>query len=439
MVVPTEIQARVTDIFHRRGDRVILDLHPGQTQTWDSKARFPVMLSGSQGGKTSFGPHWLKREIDEKGPGDYLAVTASFPLLKNKMITEFLRVFDHLYGLGTYKDSDKIFEYFYDKSNPSAPRTRVIFASAANPESIESATAKAAWLDELGQKQFRLGSWEAINRRLAIHQGRALITTTPYGLGWQKTEIYDRWLDGDEDFEVIQFDSTMNPSFSEAEFARARRILPSWKFDLFYRGRFARPIGLIYDCFETRIRRPWNKPPKDWPCYVGHDFGPNNTAALWFAQDPTTGFLYVYREYLAGGLSSAGHAAKFIELSEGENIMRRVGGQATQEDGYRDAFTAAGWPIVAPSLSAVSAGIDRVYGWFKTQRIFVFDDLLETLDDLETYSYKLDEKYLPTEEIENKQDFHLLDAMRYGLGDMRPETTLGANVTPVSAIKGSPG
>jgi hypothetical protein len=441
-----DIKARVTEIYKVRGDRIILDLHPGQTQTWESTARFPVMLSGSQGGKTSFGPHWLKREIEICGPGDYLAVTASFPLLKNKMILEFLRVFVDLYDLGTYKDSDKIFEFYHDKSNSNATRTRVIFASAANPESIESATAKAAWLDELGQKQFRLGSWEAINRRLAIHQGRALITTTPYGQGWQKQEIYDRHFDDlaedrESDFEIIQFDSTMNPSFAQQEFERARRLLPAWKFNLFYRGRYDKPTGLVYDCFEPHMRIPrlWTHPPEGWMCYVGHDFGPNNTAALWFAQNPHSGVIYVYREYLKGGNSSGGHAANFIELSQGENIVRRVGGSAYNEQGYRDAFGAAGWPIIAPSIPGVNAGIDRVYGWFKSQRMFVFNDLRETLDDLDTYSYQLDSKYQVTEEIADKQLFHCLDAMRYALTDLRLDTVYDAETTPVGPIAGSPG
>jgi hypothetical protein len=43
-----------------------------------------------------------------------------------------------------------------------------------------------------GQKRFRFGSWEAIVRRLAIHRGRVLITTTPYTLGWMKQQLYDR-------------------------------------------------------------------------------------------------------------------------------------------------------------------------------------------------------------------------------------------------------
>jgi hypothetical protein len=395
------------------------------------------MLASTQGGKTTFGPDWLLREIQQCGPGDYLAITATFPLLKLKMLPEFLYVFEHLYNLGTYRDSDKVFEFFYDKEAANPMSTRVIFGSAANPESIESATAKAAWLDEAGQQQFRRGSWEAVLRRLSLAQGRALITTTIYGLGWLKTELYDKWMAGDEDIDVIQFDSLTNPAFPKAEYERARRSMPTWKFNMFYRGVYDKPAGLIYDAFDEaacRIRRAWTKPPERYQCYVGHDFGPNNTAAVWYAQDPDTGYLYVYREYLAGGLSSAGHAEKFIELSQGENIVRRVGGAQTNEDGYRDAYTAAGWPISKPVMKGVEAGIDRVYAWHKRNRIFVFDDLGEYLDEKMTYSRQLDENYQPTEEIGNKAHFHLMDAERYIIGEFAPEMVEGGQVTQVYRI-----
>ena len=46
--------------------------HPGQWQAWNAERRHVVVLAGSQGGKTSFGPAWLHREIQTAGPGDYL-------------------------------------------------------------------------------------------------------------------------------------------------------------------------------------------------------------------------------------------------------------------------------------------------------------------------------------------------------------------------------
>tara|TARA_Y100000034_G_scaffold18793_1_gene20889 strand:+ start:331 stop:2715 length:2385 start_codon:yes stop_codon:yes gene_type:complete len=389
---------------------------------------------------TCLGPWWLKQEIDARGPGDYLAVTATFPLLNLKMLPEFLYVFDHLLKLGTYRSSDKVFEFTYNKQwqdkwpGREDVKTRVIFASAANSESIESATALAAWLDEVGQLQFHRASWEAILRRLSLAQGRVLGTTTLYGLGWMKTEIYDKWKAGASDITVIQFDSLMNPAFPVEEYERARRSLPAWKFNLFYRGMYDKPAGLIYDCFDEVaccIPRAWSKPPDHYLCYVGHDFGPNNTGAVWYAQDPGTGWLYVYRNYLAGGLSSAGHAAEFKRLSEGENIVRRVGGAQTNEDGYRDAYTAAGWPISKPTLKGVEAGIDRVYSWHKNNRIFVFDDVGLYLHEKETYSRKLDENYETTQEIDSKANFHLMDAERYILGEFAPEAVEGRLITKV--------
>src|SRR5919201_1681287 len=67
--------------------------HPGQWQAWTSQRRLLVVLAGTQSGKTSFGPLWLQREISRCGAGDYLAVTITFPLLKLKMLPEFLRLF----------------------------------------------------------------------------------------------------------------------------------------------------------------------------------------------------------------------------------------------------------------------------------------------------------------------------------------------------------
>lgn len=246
------------DLVEIYGERLRLHFHPGQLRAWDSVKRWVVVLAGTQGGKTSFGPHWLYREISRKGPGDYLVVTPTFPLLQLKALPEFRRLFEDWLEVGKYYQTPvKRFEF--DEAGQQKTfgahgkdyRTTVFFGYAADPDSLESATAKAAWLDEAGQKKFKIGAWQAIQRRLSIHQGRALITTTPYGLGWLKSEFWDRQK-SDPDVEVIRFDSTENPSFPKEEFERAKTVLPLWKFNLFYRAIFTKPAGLIYDCFEEK-------------------------------------------------------------------------------------------------------------------------------------------------------------------------------------------
>jgi len=423
----TETKQKFKPFREIKGNELILNLHPGQARIDDSEARFPFMLGGTQVGKTCYAPHWLEREIRRKGPGDYLAVTATFPLLQLKLLPEMLFVFQDLFHYGEFNKADKVFTFHQQKKKksdrvlfPDADvKTRIIFGSATNPESIESATAKAAILDEVGQKQFRRDAWEAVLRRLSLAQGRALGLTTLYGYGWLKTEVYDEWEKGNPDFDIVQIDSIVNPAFPVEEYERARRTMPDWKFQLFYRGRFAKPAGMVYDCFDTSCVIDPFPIPDNWPVYVGHDFGGNNTAGIWIAQNPTSGYLFICKEYLQGGMATWEHVDKWREMSAGIRIIKKAGG-AQHEDGWRGDFSQAGWRIDKPTVRAVDEGIQRVYGFFKSNKIFVFRNCLNFLDEIQSYSYELDDNYQPTDKIADKERYHLMDAMRYILSDFTP-------------------
>ncbi len=426
-------------MFHHSGNRLTYHFHAGQLRAWNSRARFIAVLAGAQGGKTSFGPPWLLREIARCGPGDYLVVTPSFPLLEKKLLPEFLSLFQQQYALGHYTASPSrtftfnasgesrlfgqasaVWTHGFDPA--SSPPTRVLFGYADDPESLESATVKAAWLDEAGQKKFRLGAWEAVLRRLSLHMGRVLITTTLYSLGWLKQKLWEPWCAGDPDVDVVRFDSIQNPAFPLVEFERARRDLPRWKFDLLYRARFTRPAGQIYDCFDRRPATeggatcPRFTIPRDWPRFLGVDFGASNMAAVFYAQEPSTGRLYLYRTYHRGGLSVPGHVRALLHGEPG--IPRAVGGSSGEND-WRREFAAAGLPVRAPRLHDVELGIDRVYGAHQRGEIIVFDDLTEYLEEKESYARVLDPAGSPTDEIEDRHSYHLLDAERYVIGDVR--------------------
>ena len=394
------------------------------------------MLAGTQGGKTSFGPHWLYREIQLCGPGDYIVVTPTYPLLEKKALPEFLRLFERWLHLGKYHSQRRAFEFSEDGAkrtfghfDPDKP-TIVWFGYAADPESLESATAKAAWLDEAGQKKFRLPAWEAILRRLSLAEGRVLITTTPYDLGWLKQQVCDRAEAGDPDYAVVRFDSTENPLFPRAEFERARKTLPGWKFLLFYRAIFTRPAGLIYEHYEDAPRPqghlcPRFTVPHEWPRYLGLDFGGVNTAGCFYAEDPGTralgakpgtGTLYLYRTYKAGGRTAKSHAAELLRGEPGVPVC--VGGSHS-EDQWRAEFKQAGLPVSEPPIKDVEVGIDRVNGAHAENKIVVFDDLTDYRDQKMSYSREVDENGDPTEAIENKASYHLLDAERYIIARLR--------------------
>jgi hypothetical protein len=394
------------ELYTIANGRATLHPHGGQSKALRSDRRFVFVIAGTQGGKTSFLPWWLEREIRRKGAGDYLAVTATYDLFKLKFLPEMQGIFCNLFGW-KYAASERV---IYRGAGQNL--TRIILRSAESDGGLESATAKAAVLDECGQDRFSLQAWEAVQRRLTLHQGRVLGATTPYNMGWLKTEVYDRWRGGDTDYQVIQFPSTVNPRFPRDEYERARRTLPAWKFEMFYRGNFSRPAGMIYGDFNEIHRVKRFPILAEWPRYVGIDPGPNHTAVLWAAEDTEKKCIYVYREYLEGDRTTQQHIDAVNELSRNERVISWALGQKSEKQ-YRLDWQAGGLPVAEPPIHEVDPGIDRVIELLKTYRLFVFDDLVGLIDQFGTYSRKTDDSGQPTEDIKDKEKYHFLDALRY--------------------------
>jgi hypothetical protein len=387
----------------------------------------------------------LLREIQNRGPGDYLVVAPTFKLLSLKLFPEFLRLFrtnlryGDFTGRGSFQ-SRFLFDAYGCRALfgrvPDEP-TQIFFGHAQDPDSLESATAKGIWLDEAGQKKFRLGSWEAVQRRGSIHQARILITTTPYTLGWLRDLVFEPWkkaqLKGQSHpyIDVIQFKSTQNPAFPVEEYERTRAIMPGWKHRMFYDGQFERPAGVIYEDFdrERHVVEPF--PVSDsWPRHLGLDFGGVHTAGVFLAEGRRPGIdaeseppkLFIYREYPAEGIWSSmtarGHVAKLLGGEPAQVKVKAVGGAAS-EGQWRDEFRAGGLFVAEPPIKEVEVGIDRVIACFKRDELRIFNTCTGLIDELQSYSRGLDDLGNSTEDIEDKEEYHRLDALRYVISAVR--------------------
>ena len=404
--------------------RYRFDRHRGQWRAWQSLARIVAVIAGTQSGKTVFGPLWLHREMQQRGPGDYLVATPTFPLLELKALPAFRGLFEDVLCLGRYRSSpvrrfdlSRFGQEMLWGDSGKDYETSVYFGHASDPESLESMTIKAGWLDECGQKKFKLASWQAIQRRVSIWMGRLLLTTTPYFLNWLKTQIWDQ-RKSDPDIEVINFRSIDNPAFPKEEYERARRLLPEWKFRMFFLGLFTKPAGLIYGSFNEDVHkiRPFSVP-REWPRALGLDFGGVNTVGLFYANRPGSDKWVLYREYKAADRTAAGHVAALAQGepvgSDGAWLRPLCFGGSWSESQWRREFRAAGLDVRPPVIKDVEVGIDRVYGAHQEDRIEVFESCTGYLDEKATYSRVLDENDEPTEEIEDKEKFHHMDAERY--------------------------
>lgn len=410
-MLTTKINPLISPLYEVKGGTLRVNLHSGQRKTYDSTRRFVFMLAGTQGGKTEFGPIWMYREMQRRGDGDYLVVSTSYPLQQKKAVPAYISFFKTLLGIAKYYKSDRIMKV----EDRDGSKYTIFFGSADRPDSLESATAKAAHLDEIGQDSFRLSSWEAVLRRLSIHQGRVLGTTTLYNLGWLRNEIYERWENGDTDYDVIQFDSIENPAFPLAEYQRAKDTLPAWKFDLFYRGKYARPAGMIYNAYDKNIHllTPFEIP-AEWPRYVGIDPGGVNTATLWIAEDTYKKAYYIYRSTLDGGKSTREHCKTALEYAKNERVVTWCGGSKS-EGQFREDWNTEGVPVQPSPIVDVESGIDRVISLFKQKRLFILNNHSnrQLLDEIGAYSRVLNDRQEATEKIKNKEAFHILDSLRY--------------------------
>lgn len=410
--------------------KLVTRFHAGQLAAHHSTKRNVIICAGTQSGKTSYGPHWLYREIQRCGPGDYVVVSPTYVLMQLKALPEFRRLFEGILQVGTYFQSPiKRFIFseagfertFGRKMTDNDPPTVVYFGHAQNAESLESATYKAGWLDEAGQKQFRRASHEALERRFALHRARKLLTTTPYDLGVLYTEYWEPWERAGRNhptIDIFNFPSYLNPAFPMASYEEARDTLPEWKFHMFYDGIPTRPAGLIYSCFDPDKHVVDDYPiPFNWPRFRGIDFGGTNTAAVCWAEildkdNNRTGRYVQYREYRAGDLTAKEHIAGIRAGDKSERPGINFGGAASEKQ-WRQEFGAAGMTIHAPKITEVEVGILRLFAGLKTGRLQIMRSCKTTIEMYRTYSRPVDDRGDPMPGIEDKEKFHELDASRY--------------------------
>lgn len=449
--VSRSVAQEISDHFQLGGDKAYSDIY------WDKVASIePVApmemwdLSLEEGHNfiandifahnTAVAPVWLWREIQRCGGGDYLAATASYGLFNQKFLPSFLRYFEDYLGIGRYWTGNRIIEiadpetgHFLAERSTDTMWARIILGSAQAPNALESATAKAAVLDEAGMDDFSLRAFQAILRRLHIHRGRRLIGTTLYNAGWFVQQLINPIIkDGVEhsfyegegeitqtinerlDSELIQFDSTINPLFSVEEFRLAQDTLEPAEFAMFYRGRVGKPRTLIYDCFDERIHKVRSFPiPSNWPRFVGIDPTGAYVAALWLAYDRDRSQLHIYREYYEPfGITTPGHVQNILSLGASEPILAYVGGGPSERQQRAD-WTGSGLPLIPAPFADVWVGIGRVYALFKTNGLVVHDCCENLLDEIGRMQTKKDALGNPTRDIQYKDTMHASDCLRY--------------------------
>ena len=404
-----------------------IKLLPGQSRIlFNFTDTVLAAVAGTGGGKTILGYWWLHSRM-EAYPGNTWGMAEPTYSMLDKIILNS-------------SDPDRPTLETYLRNVGHNPRWidkkslilgtdwgQIYLGSADNPDSMQGAAVKGYWLDEGGQ--MKVLAFDTARQRCSMMKGQVLITTTPYRLGWLKNEVIDK--KGTNGIAVEGWRSIDRPGFPVESYDAERRRLPPWRFALMYDARYEQPAGLIYSAFNESVCVIDRFPISDkWLIYSGHDFGGANPAALFYAQDPATGNFYLFHEYLPGaGRSANEHVLEFKKITSGYNVIKRVGGSHQEEDNRR-LYSSHGWVINEPKINRVEAQIDKVIGMHQLNKIFVFRDMRNYLDEKRSFSRELDDRANPTDKIEDEARFHLMACERYLLSDFVPETVYHGKGSP---------
>ena len=296
---------------------------------------------------------------------------------------------------------------------------QAIIYSGDEPDQLRGPQHAKAWVDELAKFQYPKATWDNLMMGLRIgDKPQVVVTTTPRPIITLKEIVKD------EKTEVTRGHTIENKDNLAPEFLAF--IMSKYEGTRLGRQELAGELltgieGLVYDAFHPEVCIiPRFAIPPNWVRYFGQDFGRVNTAAVWYAMDPDTGFLYLYRTYKAKA-SVVDHVKEFQRLSEGEVIRRKAGGNH-QEQEIRDGYSLAGWHIAEPTISnSVKERINRVNSLHAQNRVYVFSDLHDYIDEKTSFSYEVDKDDTMTEKIHNESTYHLMFAEQYILSEFQPD------------------
>lgn len=440
-------------------------LHPGQREVIDfmespewRDTKILNILAGSQGGKTSFSIHAFLLMMQLNGCWDYGVVSPTNPLMEDKLLPEFLEVFQNMLGAGRYKIAKRVFEftpsfkeYLWGKKAKDRD-VKVFFKQAQNP--IESGTWGGCLVDEINHEMFKEMAFDGIQRRVQIPGGQGagqiLANTTPYAMNWYYKRIYKKRDDPNVKARIFNFPSFLNPAYNKQEAERLKLVLRKDKYEMFVEGKFSQPIGKIYSCYDQDTKNTYTKQeieeiikPYVTKIYcLSVDFGSMNTVALLWVIVPELGKAFVIGEYKAQPNSDIYNnilemsavfepVGMFVQdkslfcedldsqtNSEGRyrNIYFFATGGNKAEANFRNEYRRHGIPMFPSAIHSVNMGIQRTFTGFKTGMIGIQDDCKRLLTDIENYQNPVDEYTLEVNEsiIIDKSKFHFADALRYG-------------------------
>jgi phage terminase large subunit-like protein len=184
---------------------------------------------------------------------------------------------------------------------------------------------------------------------------------------------------------------------------------PSYLRDAVMKGVPTIGEGMVYPVTRSDIECDAFEIPVHFKRWYGMDVGWNCTAAVFFAEDPDSGQVYITHEYKGERAEPLIHAQAIKNIA-GDWMLGAIdpaSRNSSQKDGERLMQIYRNYGLkVTPANNAVNSGTASVWEGFSTGKLKVFKHCHNLFREQMVYRVE-------NQQIKKKDD-HLMDALRYG-------------------------
>ena len=379
------------------------NLHPEQWKAYNFTKPYGFAICGTKGGKTFIGAVWTQKKISEYPLGTGLIAAPTNKILEQATLDTFFRLFPE-YRKFHKKQENAIYL-------PAGGK--VYIRSTDEPLAVEGFNLDWVWVDEMGMMSRLV--WSILKGKVAISRGQIFGTTNAYYLNWLYKEVYIPAKEGkDEEIDIFNWKSIDNPYFPKEFAEKEKERMSQAEYSRRYEGKFARIEGLVWEVgkesvLEAEQQENYLQNPER--VLGGIDWGYTNPAAILIIKIKDAKY-YVVDEWKEEKRTTSEIIQKCLEFNKTYCVQNWYPDPA--EPDRLDEMRRSNLVVGAVNKD-IPLGISKVSQLFREHKLFVTDNCVELLDELDQYRYDIPKENRSGKEIPLKVNDHLCDCLRYGI------------------------
>ena len=403
---------------------MIQDLSPKQTRSIvEATARINIWAGAVRSGKTLASMLRFLEFVREAPKGNLLIIGRTSQTIKRNIIDEFYNLLgaDPKYFIG--KNEMHLWGRTFHLIGCSDERAE---------QKIRGLTAAGAYVDEI--TLIPESFWTMLLSRLSIPGAKLFGTTNPDSpLHWLKTGYIDRH---ELDIKTFGFELDDNPSLTD-EYKDALKLeyRGLW-YQRFIEGKWVLAEGSVFDFFDHRIHTIQEYNSVNSTYYVGVDFGTSNpTSFVLIAHNPDHyPNICVVKEYYwdpkvtLRQKTADEFANDLVEFVHGYPVKKIYVDPSAAT--LKLELSKAGVRNIDDGDNEVLDGVRQMSTLLSTGTLKIMSQCTNLIAEMQGYIWDVNAQQRGLDKPKKDHD-HAIDALRYGLTNLRRTLFSSPNLTPM--------